>query len=128
MLAAAGCTKQTPTPVPTEDPTKVEAFITELTTKNGCVIFGEATCDYCKKTKDFFKKEKVTYEYIGVDDQSTSPKGIDVYNALIRMTKQNTLPNIWINSTFIGGYDTIQTLAKNNQLDQLLYDAGCFLW
>ncbi|KAF0718018.1 Aste57867_1956 [Aphanomyces stellatus] len=116
-----------PVPSPTEDPREVEIWVKFYERNARCAIFGETGCTYCAKAKALLESKKAKYDYFGVwaDNPDHIPNGMDVYNALVRLTKQDTLPNIWIGGKFIGGSDDLQALETAGKLDQLLKDAKC---
>ncbi|OQS00405.1 hypothetical protein ACHHYP_03625 [Achlya hypogyna] len=115
----------TNTPKPTQDPAEVDAWVTKFTKDHGCVIFGEEGCEYCAKAKALYKTKGATYAYRGIDDDKSTPLGMDIYYSLVRSTHQDTLPNIWIGNKFIGGYDDLQALQDKGKLDILLAAAKC---
>ncbi|KAF0718019.1 Aste57867_1957 [Aphanomyces stellatus] len=125
---SAPLTTLAPTPSPSgEDPHEVEVWVKFFERNARCAIFGETGCTYCAKAKALLESKKAKYDYFGVwtDNPDHIPNGMDVYNALVRLTKQDTLPNIWIGGKFIGGSDDLQALETAGKLDQLLKDAKC---
>lgn len=79
----------------------------------GNIVFGKDTCPYCQKAKALLDEKKVDYTYHNVIKDSAS-----LYR-LIPHTKKNignktpvTLPQIWINGEYIGGYTELEKLLK----------------
>ncbi|OQS07775.1 hypothetical protein THRCLA_00231 [Thraustotheca clavata] len=115
----------TATPSPSQDPDEVDAWVKNFTKDNHCALFGEDGCEYCAKAKALFASKSATYAYSGIDNQTTIPTGTDIYNSLVRLTHQDTLPNVWIGNKFIGGSDDLQALQDKGKLDGMLAAAGC---
>ncbi|RHY43282.1 hypothetical protein DYB34_010637 [Aphanomyces astaci] len=116
-----------PTPTSTEVPLEVDIWTKSYARNARCAIFGEEGCTYCAAAKALFKEKKAKYDYFGVwmDNPNHTPSGMDVYYSLLRLTKKDTLPNIWIGGKFIGGFDDLKALDTSGALDQLLKDAKC---
>ena len=58
----------------------------------------------------------IPYKIYQIDlGEMTDKEFMDLKNE----TKQNTIPNVWIGDTFIGGNDETQTKHKNGELDLL---------
>ncbi|RQM22406.1 hypothetical protein B5M09_008800 [Aphanomyces astaci] len=116
-----------PTPTPTEVPSEVDIWTKFYARNARCAIFGEEGCTYCAAAKALLKQKKAKYDYFGVwmDNPNHIPSGMDVYYSLLRLTKKDSLPNIWIGGKFIGGFDDLKGLNASGTLNQLLKDAKC---
>ncbi|RHY87336.1 hypothetical protein DYB35_011950 [Aphanomyces astaci] len=116
-----------PTPTPTEVPSEVDIWTKFYARNARCAIFGEEGCTYCAAAKALFKQKKAKYDYFGVwmDNPNHIPSGMDVYYSLLRLTKKDSLPNVWIGGKFIGGFDDLKALNASGTLNQLLKDAKC---
>ena len=85
-------------------------------------IYGTKDCEYCDKIKEFFankfvKTRKVIVRYYDIDELIKS-KIIKNYREFQeKMTpfiyNHKTVPIIFINDEFIGGYDSFMGIIKN---------------
>jgi|TARA_R110002153_G_scaffold23791_2_gene76523 glutaredoxin 1 len=71
------------------------------------VIYGKDTCGWCDKAVEVCEQQSIPYEYKSVDDVSTGPayllelKQLAAEQGLVF----KTVPQIWWNSQYIGGFD-----------------------
>ena len=78
------------------------------------VIYTTKICPYCVRAKMLLQKKGVAYEEIIVgNDQEMRLK-------LVEMTRQRTVPQIFINDRHIGGCDDLYALERQGALDPLL--------
>ncbi|MDD7804515.1 MAG: glutaredoxin [Endozoicomonas sp. (ex Botrylloides leachii)] len=71
-------------------------------------IFGKKNCAHCRRTKDYFEKAGIEYRYHDVISDARA-----LYEMLARV-KPNihpkvpvTVPQIWLDGTYIGGADKL---------------------
>jgi glutaredoxin 3 len=57
------------------------------------MIFSKSYCPYCKKAKEAFTERKIDFKAIELDD---IPNGSEIQAALLKLTGQRTVPNIFI--------------------------------
>jgi len=69
---------------------------------NDVVVFSKTYCPYCRKTKDLFDSLGVKYAVHELDDMADGPA---LQDALIQITGQRTVPNVFVKGTHIGGND-----------------------
>ncbi len=78
-------------------------------------MYSTAYCGYCRAAKQFLKSRK------GVDvkeiDVSADPER---RRWLVKTTGQQTVPQIWVGETHVGGYDDLRALDAAGGLDPLL--------
>lgn len=86
--------------------------------KNKVVIFSKSYCPYCTKTKDLFSGLKVDGTVIFELDNMDN--GADIQAALLDMTGQRTVPNVFIKGKHVGGNDDVQGANKSGKLKELL--------
>lgn len=78
------------------------------------VVYTKQYCPYCVMAKRMLKGKGVDFTEISVDnDQAMMQK-------MMRESGQRTVPQIWIGSTHVGGYDDMAALQKQGKLDPLL--------
>ena len=82
------------------------------------VVFSKTYCSYCKKTKQLFSGMK------GIDvvvhELDTLPNGQAVQDELLTLTGQQTVPNVWVGGSFLGGNDVTHAAASSGKLKQML--------
>ncbi|CAK9295272.1 unnamed protein product [Gordionus sp. m RMFG-2023] len=84
---------------------------------NKVIIFSKTTCPYCSGVKDFFRKEKIPFEAVELDVVENGDK---LQQALLDMTGQRTVPNIFVNAVHVGGSDKLFKLAEKGKLRELM--------
>lgn len=72
-------------------------------------------CPYCENAKRFLKSKSVPFEEIMVADDDEAE-----WNRLEKLTGFKTMPQIFIETKFIGGYRELMELEKSGKLDELL--------
>lgn len=82
------------------------------------LLYTKPTCSYCHAAKDLLDNKGVQYTEITLTDLSDSDK-----EELARRTNHyRTVPQIFINGSFVGGFDQLRTLDNQGSLDNLLGD------
>ncbi len=77
-------------------------------------IYTTPTCPYCTAAKILLRNKQADFNEI---DVSTQP---DVREEMMRRSGQRTVPQIFIGSTHVGGYDDLAALDGAGKLDPLL--------
>jgi len=75
-------------------------------------IYGMQLCSYCQDAKTYFAKEQIPYEYIEADEA--------IMRELETKTGIDTVPQIFINDTCIGGWITTKEKIANGEFAKLL--------
>mgnify|MGYP000897497213 CR=1 FL=1 len=73
-------------------------------------IYGTATCKWCKSAVELTKSRSLAFTY---KDMSENP---DLYDELVgRMggEKNITVPKIWWNDTYVGGYSQLAQMIED---------------
>jgi glutaredoxin 3 len=83
---------------------------TILTKDIKVILYTKKWCNYCEMAKEFFTKNQIAYEDV---DLSVN---LDLQKKLVDKTGQVTVPYIFINDEFIGGYSDLLKLKKLNKL------------
>ncbi|KAH6641289.1 thioredoxin-like protein [Chaetomium tenue] len=100
---------------------KAQALIDE----NAVMIFSKSYCPYCRDAKGVFSSRDVNYKAVELNEMDD---GDDIQNALQNMTKQRTVPNIFIGGIHIGGSSDLNKVVANGKDDKsfevLLKEAG----
>jgi glutaredoxin 3 len=74
-------------------------------------------CPYCVRARSLLANKNVKFIDIAVDSEP------DLRREMVELSGRYTVPQIWIGSKHIGGYDDIAMLERQGQLDQILQAA-----
>lgn len=80
-------------------------------------IFSKSYCSFCKKAIQIVKSYKNLK--LTVVELDTTEDGEELHREIKRKTKHNTVPIVYIDEVFIGGYDTLLHMHNQNQLVDL---------
>ncbi len=95
-------------------------LITSHINGNKVLLYTKSTCPYCIGAKDLLNKAEVKFKEYAIDKEE---EGNLMKQALIEITQQRTVPNIFINGRHIGGYSDLKELDESDKLKQMLEDA-----
>jgi glutaredoxin 3 len=82
-------------------------------------IYTTRFCPYCHAAKRLLSRKGVAFTEI---DVSGDPKGRS--DMVARASGRMTVPQIFIGSTHVGGYDDLSALDRAGKLDPLLGQSG----
>ncbi|KDO23557.1 hypothetical protein SPRG_10749 [Saprolegnia parasitica CBS 223.65] len=95
------------------------AYVRKITAK--CTVFRVANCPLCDAAVTTLRSAGAkTTDVVHVDTSAGHPSGTDVYNAIVGLSGLNTVPSVWINSTFVGGAAALQSLRDGGKLRDLI--------
>ncbi|AXY57809.1 glutaredoxin 3 [Acinetobacter chinensis] len=78
-------------------------------------IYSTSVCPYCVRAKQLLERKGVVYKEINLSNEEP-----EVRMELMQRTKHRTVPQIFINEQFIGGFDQLYALEREGKLDELL--------
>ncbi len=78
-------------------------------------MYSTQFCPYCVAARRLFDHYKLDYDDVAVDAQP------DLRQQMMQESGRNTVPQIWIGDTHIGGCDELYSLHDNGKLDNFLY-------
>lgn len=79
------------------------------------LMYSTAVCPYCVRAEQLLKRKGVQeIEKIRVDLQP------ELRVAMMEKTGRRTVPQIYINGVYVGGYDDLASLNQDGGLDELL--------
>jgi len=81
---------------------------------NEVTLYTTKFCPYCIRALRMLSKKGVPYKNIDVN------KNQELYKKIKKETGSNTVPQIFIGEKFIGGYDEMNQLDKEEKLDSIL--------
>ena len=94
------------------------AFAKEQIANNDIMVFSKSYCPHCAATKTVFEKMD------GVDatifEMDLDDDGQSVQDALLEISGQKTVPNVFVKGTHIGGNDDTQLAAKMGKIKKML--------
>ena len=78
-------------------------------------VYSTTFCPYCVRAKQLLERKGVAYTEINLDKEEP-----EVRLELTKKTNHRTVPQIFINDQFIGGFDQLDALEKEGKLNDLL--------
>ena len=82
----------------------------------GNIVYGKATCPFCVKAKEILDKEGIEYQYHDVvKDSAALYRMIPEVKAIIGEKTPVTVPQIWLDSAYVGGAEQLQTWLENKK-------------
>merc|ERR1711924_368797 len=79
--------------------------------------YSKSTCPFCRATKETFKQNGIDAKIIELNEIDG---GADVQAALLELTGQRTVPNVFVKGKHLGGNDDTQRAARSGKLAALL--------
>lgn len=74
------------------------------------LIYTKTPCPYCVRAKEFFKQNNISYKEVDLTDN------FDEIDRLKNNTGHMTIPMIFINNVFIGGYTDMIAKYKSGEI------------
>lgn len=74
------------------------------------IIYSKVGCIFCIKTKKLLEENQLRYKQIELSNNKA------LHLKLAKQTGQTTVPYIFINNEFIGGFQDLQNLIKKGKL------------
>ncbi|KAI9341043.1 glutaredoxin [Pilaira anomala] len=99
----------------------IRDLVKKAISENTVMIFSKSYCPYCIRAKDLFDDIDVDYKALELNEHQD---GEAIQKALAELTKQNTVPNIFVNKHHVGGADALNSALDSGRLKKLLEDAG----
>ena len=96
--------------------TPLEYVKTEIASNN-VVVFSKTYCPYCTATKGLLQDLKINAKVIELDEV---PNGSQIQAALLDLSGQRTVPNVFIKGTHLGGNDDTQAAARTGKLQEMV--------
>ena len=77
------------------------------------LIYTKTNCPYCVRAKQFFKEKNIIFEEVDLTNDSSE------LDKLKGVTGFLTLPQIFINHEFVGGYADLIEKFENGEIEEL---------
>lgn len=81
---------------------------------NKVVMYCTDSCQFCHKADKILKKHKASVTKINIEGNKPKIK------EMIKRSKRNTVPQIFIDGEHVGGFDELAKLDKKGKLVKLL--------
>ena len=78
-------------------------------------IYTTTVCPYCVRAKQLLQRKDIEYVEVNLNTEPT-----EVREELMARNKQRTVPQIFINDEFIGGFDQLHALDRQGKLEQMI--------
>ncbi|KAA8732697.1 glutaredoxin 3 [Acinetobacter qingfengensis] len=78
-------------------------------------VYSTTVCPYCIRAKQLLERKGIAYKEVNLSQEAP-----EVRIELMQRTNHRTVPQIFINDQFIGGFDQLYALEREGKLDQLL--------
>ena len=78
-------------------------------------VYSTSVCPYCVRAKQLLERKGIAYTEINLSYEAP-----EVRVELMEKTRHRTVPQIFINDEFIGGFDQLYQLDREGKLDQLI--------
>ena len=85
------------------------------------LVYSTTNCPYCSRTKETLRKMGITPVVFELDRLGN---GDEIFSHLFDLTKQETVPNIFIGGQHVGGNSDLQDGLKNGFVQEKLRLAG----
>ncbi|KAK9764466.1 Glutaredoxin [Basidiobolus ranarum] len=95
----------------------VRELVKRLIVENPVMIFSKSYCPYCIRTKDLFDDLNTKYKAIELNEHE---HGSEIQEELKTLTGQRTVPNVFIHSQHIGGFDAVNSANETGKLQEYL--------
>ena len=84
---------------------------------NKVVVFSKSYCPFCKKTKALFTEKGIDFKVYELNEMDN---GGEIQDALLEISGQKTVPNVFINGVHVGGNSETQEANSSGKLDEML--------
>eukprot|EP01080_Neovahlkampfia_damariscottae_P001249 gene1249-11338_t len=96
-------------------------LINKLIQENQVFIFSKSYCGFCSRVKSLFQNYNVQFKAIELDNEKN---GSSIQAELTKMTKQSTVPSVFIGGVFYGGSSDIAQKERDGSLFKILDKAN----
>ncbi|KAL7526410.1 hypothetical protein ACHAWF_001754 [Thalassiosira exigua] len=84
---------------------------------NDVVVFSKSYCPFCTQTKQLFSSKGIEAKVVELNEIDN---GDQVQSALLAISGQRTVPNVFVKGEHLGGNDDTQAAARSGKLQQML--------
>lgn len=99
------------------DPARAPQFLDSMLRRNRIVLISATYCQFSTQLKKLFIEMKHRFVSLEVD---IIPNGREVFQEAVARTGLHTVPQVFLNGKFLGGFDDIVALFKRGDLAAVL--------
>ncbi|RNF26699.1 glutaredoxin [Trypanosoma conorhini] len=99
------------------DPAKAPQFLDMMLRRNKIVIISATYCEYCTKLKMLLIEMKHRFVSLEIN---IIPNGREVFAEVVGRTGVHTVPQLFLNGKYLGGYDELVALYRRGELSATL--------
>ncbi|KAK3359497.1 thioredoxin-like protein [Lasiosphaeria hispida] len=89
-----------------------QSKVQQLIDDNAVVVFSKSYCPHCNNSKRLLDSFGAKYAVYELNQESD---GADIQDALLKITGQRTVPNIFIGKQHIGGNSDFKAVVNNGR-------------
>ena len=89
-------------------------FLDQMLKRNKIVLVSTTYCSFCTKLKMLFVELKHRFVSLEID---VIPNGREVFADVVSRTDVHTVPQVFLNGRYLGGFDDIIALYKKGGLN-----------
>lgn len=78
------------------------------------IIYSTNTCPFCVRAKELLKARQIQYDEIRIDENPEQRQIME------KLSGRRTVPQIFIGTKHVGGFDDLKALSDRGELDQWL--------
>lgn len=103
-----------------EDALSIAAFLEASSAP--VTLFSLSWCSYCHAVKQLLKQLKIPFDEVELDTGRYREPALNarLRTELRKLTGSNTLPQVFVGRTSVGGYTETSAAARNGKLQKLL--------
>mmetsp|Transcript_3548 Transcript_3548/g.7314 ORF Transcript_3548/g.7314 Transcript_3548/m.7314 type:complete len:126 (-) Transcript_3548:683-1060(-) len=96
---------------------KIEAVVETRIKEHEIIVFSKSYCPHCKKVKKLFEDNGIGYAVVELDQHRD---GANIQQHLRNVTKQGTVPNVFVNGNHVGGASDTVAKWNSGELQRLI--------
>jgi len=82
--------------------------------KPNVVVYSKDNCPFCVGVKNLLEGKNVTFKEVNVSSDQAA------LDEIVKKTGHQTVPQVFVDGRFIGGFQELQALDQSGKLDQIL--------
>eukprot|EP00607_Mallomonas_marina_P003264 CAMPEP_0182427746 /NCGR_PEP_ID=MMETSP1167-20130531/19166_1 /TAXON_ID=2988 /ORGANISM="Mallomonas Sp, Strain CCMP3275" /LENGTH=123 /DNA_ID=CAMNT_0024610197 /DNA_START=106 /DNA_END=477 /DNA_ORIENTATION=+ len=95
----------------------VDSMIKDAISANKVMIFSKSYCPFCTRAKSVFSGMNTEFKAVELDEIK---EGAEIQAALLKMSGQRTVPNVYVNGKHLGGCDSVMSAKADGSLAKML--------
>ncbi|KAG5480410.1 hypothetical protein GH5_06011 [Leishmania sp. Ghana 2012 LV757] len=99
------------------DPARAPQFLDSMLRRNRVVLISATYCQFSTKLKMLLIELKHRFVSLEID---IIPNGREVFQEVVARTGVHTVPQVFLNGKYLGGYDDLIALYRKGELSETL--------